>query len=76
MLREAGERPLILPPGGSETMTGRRSAISGVRGLLYTLARLLGDVSAIHRGPKAVVKRLERRAVGRATGKLLGELFK
>jgi hypothetical protein len=57
-------------------MTGRRSAISGVRGLLYTLARLLGDVSAIHRGPKAVVKRLERRAVGRATGKLLGELFK
>ena len=32
----------------------------GVRGLFYTLARLLDDVSAIHKGSRAIVRRLER----------------
>lgn len=57
-------------------MTGRRSGISGLRNLLYELARLLGDLSAMARGPKAMARRLERRAAGKATGKLLGKMFK
>jgi hypothetical protein len=48
----------------------------GLRGFLYTLARLLGDIQAVQRGPKAVVKRLERRAAGRATGRLLRALLR
>jgi len=38
----------------------------GVRGLFYTLAQLLGDVEAIHQGPKAIVRRLG--APGRGDG--------
>jgi len=45
-----------------------------VRGLLYFLARLLGDVSAVKKG--RVGKRVARRIVGRATGKGLGKLFR
>jgi hypothetical protein len=36
------------------------------RGLLYTLARLMGDVSAVKKG--TVGKRVGRRVVGKATG--------
>jgi len=48
----------------------------GVRGLFYTLARLLGDVSAIHKGSRAIVRRLERRGAGRVTGRMLGKMFR
>jgi hypothetical protein len=42
-------------------MPRRRDPISAVRTVLYTLARILGDVSAIRKGPTAIVKRLARR---------------
>ena len=47
-------------------------SISKVRGLLYRLG--LGDVNAIEKGK--VPQRVERRIVGRWTGRLLGKLFR
>ncbi len=47
-----------------------------MRNFLYKLARLLGDINAIAKGPKATVKRIERRLAGRITGRILGRLFK
>ena len=44
------------------------------RGLLYWLARLLGDVNAVKRGK--VGQRVARRAAGKGTGRLFGKLFK
>jgi len=44
------------------------------RGILYTLARLMGDVSALKKGTAG--KRLGRRVVGKATGRWLGRLFR
>ncbi len=46
-------------------MPRRRSTISLVRTVLYSLAPLLGDLSALRRGPPAMAKRLARRAMGR-----------
>ncbi|MGI6552286.1 MAG: hypothetical protein GX779_04020 [Clostridia bacterium] len=57
-------------------MARKRSTISQTRSFLYGLARLLGDISAVKKGPRATVKRFGRRAAGRATGKWLGRLFK
>jgi len=42
--------------------------------LLYGLARILGDVNAVQKG--TVDKRIARRAVGRAAGRVMGKLFK
>ena len=39
------------------------------RGLLYTLARLMGDVTAVKKGK--IGQRVVRRAVGKAAGKWL-----
>lgn len=44
--------------------------------MLYWLARLLGDVTAVSRGPTALGKRLLRRAAGRVTGRALRRLFR
>lgn len=52
----------------------KKSSISGVRSLLYGLAKLLGDVSAVKKG--TVGKRVARRAAGKATGKAFKKLFK
>jgi hypothetical protein len=49
-------------------------SVSSTRGLLYRLARLLGDYQAVRRG--TVSKRVARRLVGKATGRGLGRLFK
>lgn len=57
-------------------MARRRSGISQARGFLYSLARLLGDIQAISRGPKATARRIGRRAAGKAAGRMLGRLFK
>jgi hypothetical protein len=48
--------------------------VNKTRGLLYTLARLLGDVSAVKRG--RIGRRIGRRATGRLTGRGLRRLFK
>lgn len=50
--------------------------ISQTRGFLYGLAKLLGDISAASKGPKATGKRIARRVTGKATGRALGKLFK
>jgi hypothetical protein len=49
-------------------------SVSSTRGLLYRLARLLGDYQAVRRG--TVGKRVARRLAGKATGRGLGRLFK
>jgi len=45
-----------------------------MRNLLYTLARLLGDLTAIKKG--RIGRRIARRGAGKLTGKGLGKLFK
>lgn len=48
-----------------------------LRSFLYSLARLLGDVSAVASGsPKKMGKRVVRRAAGKATGKALRKPLK
>jgi len=49
-------------------------SISKTRGILYFLARILGDVSAVKKGK--VGKRIARRAAGKAAGKGFGKIFK
>ena len=49
-------------------------SISKIRGLLYFVARLLGDVTAVKKG--AIGKRVLRRAAGKVTGRFLGKLIK
>jgi hypothetical protein len=57
-------------------MTQRRSGINAIRGWLYWMARFLGDVNAVQRGPHAIEQRVERRLVGRLAGRFLGKLFR
>lgn len=49
-------------------------SISKTRGILYFLAKILGDVNAVKKGK--VGKRVARRAAGKAAGKGFGKLFK
>jgi hypothetical protein len=52
-------------------------SINKTRGLLYKIARLLGDVSAVSSGsPAKMAKRAGRRAAGKATGRALRKIFK
>ena len=57
-------------------MPRRRSLISALRSWLYWWAKLLGDVSAVRKGPNAIVKRLARRQAGRMTSRVLGKWFR
>jgi hypothetical protein len=50
--------------------------LSKFRGWLYGLAKILGDVQAVRKGPKAVGKRLMRRAAGKVSGRMLGKIFR
>ena len=43
--------------------------MAGFRGLLYTLAKLMGDYNAVKKGK--VGKRVGRRVAGKATGKAM-----
>jgi hypothetical protein len=49
-------------------------SINKTRGLLYLLARILGDINAIQKGKAG--KRIARRMVGKITGRGIGRLFK
>jgi len=49
-------------------------SISKTRGILYFLAKILGDVNAVKKGK--VGKRIVRRAAGKAAGKGFGKIFK
>jgi hypothetical protein len=42
-----------------------------LRGLLYGIARGMGDARAIERGPRAIGKRIERRLLGRFFSRLI-----
>ncbi|MDD4334793.1 MAG: hypothetical protein PHY77_04215 [Desulfotomaculaceae bacterium] len=55
-------------------MARKKDPISQTRGILYGLAKILGDVNAVKRG--TVGKRVARRVTGKATGRMLGKLFK
>jgi len=44
-----------------------------IRDILYTLARLLGDVNAVRKNK--VGTRIARRIAGKITGRFLGRLF-
>jgi hypothetical protein len=44
------------------------------RGFLYQLGRILGDLNAISRGPKAVNRRVKRRIAGKIFGRLMRKL--
>lgn len=48
------------------------SKISKIRSLLYTTAKVLGDVDAVKKGK--VGKRVKNRIKGKIAGKLLGKL--
>ena len=48
--------------------------MSGFRGFLYWLGKLLGDINAVQKG--RVGRRIGRRAAGKLTGRGLGKLFK
>jgi hypothetical protein len=50
--------------------------MNGLRSFLYALARLLGDVQAVRRGPRAIGKRLARKALGRAAGRAINGLLR
>lgn len=49
-------------------------SISRTRGTLYTIAKILGDISAVQKG--TVGRRIVRRAAGRGTGRAMGRLFR
>ena len=53
---------------------GGGTSINTYRGLLYKLARIMGDVNAAQKGK--IGRRVARRAVGRLTGRGLGRLFR
>ena len=51
--------------------------INKTRGILYKLAKLLGDISAVSNGkPVKMIKRITRRMTGKATGRIFKKLFK
>lgn len=45
-----------------------------LRSLLYTMARRLGDVNAVRRGPTAIVKRVVRKVAGRIAGRTINKM--
>lgn len=55
-------------------MARKKSTITLIRSTLYTVAKILGDVQAVRKG--TVPKRVGRRVAGKATGRLLGKIFK
>lgn len=48
--------------------------LSSFRGVLYALAKLLGDVQAVRRG--RIGRRFGHRIAGRLTGRMLGRIFR
>ena len=48
--------------------------MAGFRGILYSLAKMMGDYNAVKKGK--VGQRVGRRATGKVTGKAMRKLFK
>ena len=49
-------------------------SLNHIRTILYTLAKLLGDVNAVEKGK--ISRRIGRRLVGKLAGRLFGKLFR
>ena len=47
-----------------------------MRGVLYALARGMGDARAVERGPRAIGKRIERRLLGRFFSRLISAIVR
>jgi hypothetical protein len=54
----------------------KRARPRSLRSWLYALARFMGDVNAIRRGPSRIVRRLGRKAVGRMAGRTINQIFR
>lgn len=52
----------------------RRDGIAATRGILYAIARFLGDAQAARKG--RVGRRVGRRVTGKATGRAFRKLFR
>lgn len=50
--------------------------INKTRGFFYQLARLLGDVNAVVKGPEAIAKRYGRKMLYKTFGKEVNKLMK
>lgn len=48
--------------------------ITKIRSLLFKTSKYLGDINAVQKG--TIGKRVMRRAAGKASGKLMREIFK
>ena len=47
-----------------------------MRNFLYKLAKLMGDVNALAKGPKAIHQRIRGRLAGKLAGRILGKFFR
>ena len=47
-----------------------------LRSFLYLAAKAMGDAKAISKGPEAIVKRTERRLLGRLASRIINKLVK
>ena len=51
--------------------------INKIRSILYTSAKVLGDVNAVASGrPDKIIKRIGRRLAGKQTSKILNKVFR
>jgi len=48
--------------------------INSIRKILYTSAKILGDVNAVQKGK--ISQRILRRSIGRSAGKILQKIFR
>ncbi|WP_164474939.1 hypothetical protein [Indiicoccus explosivorum] len=48
--------------------------LSKIRSVLYLSARILGDISAVKNG--TIHKRVARRTLGKAAGRIIGKIIK
>jgi hypothetical protein len=51
-----------------------RAIFGRTRSRLYSVAKIMGDVDAIQKGQ--VGRRIARRLIGKATGRIIGRLFR
>lgn len=47
-----------------------------LRSMLYRIARLMGDVRAIRRGPRAIARRAARKGLMRIAGRAINRMIK
>lgn len=59
---------------GGEKMARKSFSISKIRSAMYQSAKILGDIEAVSKGPKAVEKRVKRRLFGKFFGRIMRKL--